>query len=224
MSEQAMQAWVARLSGFDSCTVSDACDSLGLDRVVSGLKPLWEGAKICGRVVTVQLAEVGDADGPSVPVHLGVRAIEASEPGDIIVVANAGRTGMGAWGGLLTRAAQRAGVAGVLVDGASRDIDEARELGFPVFGRAGVPRTARGRVVEVATGVRLKIAGMDVESGDVVIADGSGAVLIPAADLEQVVAEASRIHAREREFVAALDAGVAISEVLDGKYEQMLRT
>jgi regulator of RNase E activity RraA len=217
-----MDGLVARLSRFDSCTVSDACDALGVDRAVTGLRPVWEGARVCGRVVTVELAEVGDSDVPSAPVHLGVRAIEASEPGDVIVVANEGRIGMGGWGGLLATAAQRVGVAGVVVDGACRDVDEARELGFPVFARAGVPRTARGRVREVATGGRVRIAGIAVDSGDVIVADGSGVVVVSAADLERVVAEATRIHAREAEMVAALGAGVAIGEVLDSKYERML--
>jgi 4-hydroxy-4-methyl-2-oxoglutarate aldolase len=75
---------------------------------------------------------------------------------------------------LLSRAARRRGVRGVVVDGACRDIDEAQALGFPLYARAAVPTTARGRAIELATNVPVTIDGVSIAPADLVIADGSG--------------------------------------------------
>ena len=216
-----MDDLVERLATLDVCSVSDAMDALSIEGAVSGLVPLWEGARVVGRAVTVRLAE-----GPPPPgapaVHLGAAAIEASSPGDVIVVDNAGRTGMGGWGGLLTLAASLRGVGGVVVDGACRDVDEARELRFPTFAHRGVQRTARGRVHEAATGEPVQLAGIPVATGDIVMADGSGVVCLPAARAAEVVARAEQIRDRERDMQRALTAGTAVSRVLGGDYERML--
>ncbi|MQA88279.1 MAG: demethylmenaquinone methyltransferase, partial [Streptosporangiales bacterium] len=110
---------VARLSRLDSCAVSDALDVLGVRGVASGLFPVWEGARLVGRAVTVKLVPgVPPPDAPG--VHLGVRAIERCGPGDVIVVDNGGRVDMGGWGGLLSLAASLKKISGVVVDGACR--------------------------------------------------------------------------------------------------------
>ena len=213
---------VTRLKKMDVCCVSDALDALGLPGAVGGIGPVWEGARVVGRVRTVKLAEGAPPAGAS-PVHLGARAIEACMPGDVIVVDNAGRTGMGGWGGLLSLAASLRGVAGVVVDGACRDVDEAREMGFPAFARAPVCSTARGRVHEFSSGDPVVVSGMPVAPDDIVMADGSGIVFLTAASAAAVVERAEQILARERDMQRALRAGVAVSDVLGGSYEHMLR-
>lgn len=210
---------VDRLRTLDACTVSDALDALGLEGSVLGVPPLWEGARAVGRAVTTALEE-----GPATTtgVHLGVRAVEAAEPGDVIVVDNAGRTGMGAWGGLLSVAAHTRGVAGVVVHGACRDVDEARELGLPVFGAAGVCRTARGRAHEVSVGEPVHLGDVLVRLGDVVVADASGVVVVPAERLDDVVTAATAIAIKEAAMAERLRAGEPASAVLGAKYEGML--
>lgn len=217
-----MDDLVERLGTLDVCSVSDAMDALGVEGAVLGLVPLWQGARVAGRAVTVRLAE-GPPPAGAPAVHLGAAAIEASNPGDVIVVDNAGRTGMGSWGGLLTLAASLRGVGGVVVDGACRDVDEARELRFPTFARRGVQRTARGRVHEAATGGMVQLAGVPVFAGDIVMADGSGVVCLPAARAVEIVARAEQIRDRERDMVRALTAGTTVSSVLGGDYERMLQ-
>jgi len=213
---------VTRLGDLDVCCVSDALDALGLPGAVHGIRPVWEGARLVGRVRTVALAEgVPPADAP--PVHLGARAIEASKPGDVIVVDNGGRTGMGGWGGLLSLAASLRGVAGVVVDGACRDVDEARDMRFPAFARAPVCSTARGRVYEVSSGDPVDIDGVRVEDGDIVMADGSGVVFLAVARAADVVERAEQIATKERAMQRALRAGAAVSDVLGGAYERMLQ-
>lgn len=220
--EGATDPLVARLSALDVCCVSDALDALNLDGYIDALTPIWEGARLVGRAVTTKLAE-GPAPAGSAPVHLGARAIERARPGEVIVVDNQGRDRMGSWGGLLARAAQLAGVAGVVLDGACRDADEARELGFPAFARRAVARTARGRVHEESCGEPISLCGLPVASGDVVMADASGVVVLAAARAQEIVERAEMIARREAAMVARLRAGDRISQVLGADYEHMLR-
>lgn len=210
-----------RFAALDSCVLSDALDGFGIAGVVGGLSALWEGAAVAGPATTIKLvpglAEVGQP-----PVHLGARTIDAAQPGSVIVVDNGGRTEMGGWGGLLSLAATRNGISGVVLDGACRDVDEARELGFPVFARCGVPRTARRRVHEESVGEPVQIGGVTVREGDFVVADGSGVLVIPLERALDVVTEAERLNAREQEMAARLRAGESAASVLAQGYESMI--
>lgn len=213
-----------RLRGLDACTVSDALDSLGLPGAVAGIAPLWPCGTVSGRVRTVALRRLGDGQDPPSDSHLGARTIDSATPGDVVVVANDGRDDSAAWGGLLSAAAMRAGVAGVVVDGACRDVDEAAEMGFPVFARSATPISARGRTVEEATDVPVAVADVTVETGDLVVADRSGVVFIPGGSADEVLAAAQRIVARERSMLGELVEGATVAAVLDHRYESMLTT
>lgn len=210
-----------RLARLDTCAVSDALDACGIAGYVDCLLPMWAGARTVGRAVTTKLA-AGPAPAGSPRIHLGARAIEASRPGDVIVIDNDGRVGMGSWGGLLSLAASLRGVAGVITDGACRDVDEARQMRFPVFARRGAAPTARGRVHEVSCNEPVMLAGVPVSPGDIVMADGSGVVVIPAAEAERVARAAERIAGREAAMAASLREGVTVTEVLGAPYEDML--
>jgi 4-hydroxy-4-methyl-2-oxoglutarate aldolase len=139
------------------------------------------------------------------------------------VVEHRGRTDVSGWGGLLSRGAVGRGIAAVVVDGAFRDIDETREIGLPVFARAAVPHTARGRVAEHDFACPVTIAGLAVHPGDWVVADGSGVVFLPPARLEVVIARAEQILARETAMLRRIEAGMSIGDVMDARYEDMLK-
>jgi 4-hydroxy-4-methyl-2-oxoglutarate aldolase len=211
------QRW-ARL---DSCAVADALDRLGLIGVLGGVRALTGPVRVCGRVVTVLLGPPVEG-GPS--RHLCTAAVEAAREGEVLVVAHQARTDCAGWGGNLSRAARRRGLAGTIVHGAVRDVDESRALGYPVFGTATTPLTARGRAQEHAWGVAVDLGGVTVESGDWVVADGTGVVFVAASRAEQVLADAEEIAAREAAMAAALEAGAPISEVMGASYETMLRS
>ena len=212
----------ARLERLDPGAVSDALDRLGLSGVVTGLAPLSVPARrVAGRVVTVELGPpvVGPAGR-----HLGTAAIEAAGPGDVIVVAHQGRLDCAGWGGILSLAAQLRGVAGVIVDGACRDLDEARELGFPVFAKGVVPTTARARASELAWGRPITVGQcVRVRPGDLVLADGSGVVFVDAERADEVLDAAEDIAAREAAMADALRQGSRPSEVMGRSYEELLR-
>ncbi len=216
MSEQI----IARLSKLDTCAVSDALDRLGLRGAAVGIRPLWASPKIAGSVVTVKLRQIGSQRPKQ---HLGVGAIQAAQPEDILVVDNAGRLDVGSWGGLLALAAKARQLRGVILDGACRDVDEIREIGLPVFARGAVPITARGRIVEESFNKDIQCGGVRVRASDYVIADGSGVVFIPSARAEEVIAAAEAIARRENEMSDAIRAGRLVSEVFLGAgYEGML--
>ena len=110
---------VSRLRALDSCAVSDALDSHGLPPAVGGLRPLAAQRPAAGRAVTVLLGVPAAAPAPPAGApkrHLSTAAVDASGPGDVIVVAHQGRTDCAGWGGLLSRAAVIRGIDGVVVD------------------------------------------------------------------------------------------------------------
>lgn len=210
-----------RLARLDTCAVSDSLDRLGVPGTAAGLVALTTVKRIVGRCITVRL---GLDDGNTRKRHLCTAAVEAGGPGHVIVVAHNGRLDVAGWGGLLSLGASLRGVEGTIIDGACRDVDESRELAFPLYARAGVPTTARGRIVETAWNVPVNICGIQVGPGDFVIADGSGVVFVRAASAEEVLKTAERIAERERLMAADLCAGKPISDVMGTDYENMLTT
>jgi 4-hydroxy-4-methyl-2-oxoglutarate aldolase len=216
-----MDELLNRLSQLDSCAVSDALDTLGLPGAVTGIHRFSTDRRVSGRVLTVKL-EANDGR-PAASRHLGTAAIEAAGPGDVIVVEQ--RTGIdaAAWGGTLSLGAKLRGVAGVIVEGPARDVDEGRLHDFPVFARDHTSRTARGRLVEVGTNVPIAVGGVTVSPGDYVVADGSAVVFVSASDIARVLDAAEGIAAHEKAMVASLRAGTPISEVMGRRYETMLK-
>ena len=114
------------------------------------------------------------------------------------------------------------GIEGVILDGTCRDVDDSRDVGFPVFARAATPLTARGRVVEASMGEPIRVADLVVSPGDYVIADWSGVVFIGAARAEEVIATAEALAAREAAMAEAVRAGRSVVEVMGASYESML--
>jgi 4-hydroxy-4-methyl-2-oxoglutarate aldolase len=213
-----------RLKRLDCCAVSDALDKLGIaSQVAAGLEQRATTRRIAGPVVTYRLVPADQAPqraGP--PRHLGTTAIEAAQPGDVIVVEQ--RTGLdaGCWGGILTLGAKVRGIAGVVADGPVRDIDEARAYDFPVYCRSLTARTARGRVAELECNQPVTIGEVQVQPGDYVVADASGVAFVPRADAERVLDAAEAIAAKEAAMAKSLLGGRPISEVMGGNYEHML--
>jgi len=216
----AREAIVERLLKLDTCAVSDGMDRLGLMGATYGVRPLWPCPKIVGRAVTMKIKPIG-LDKPK--HHLGTLPIDAAQPGDVIVIDNGGRPDTSCWGGLLALAAKTKGISGVIIDGACRDVDESRDVGFPVFARGAVPMTARGRVMQESYNQEIEFAGVQVHSGDLVIADGSGVVIIPRSKEEEVVREAETVAATEARMAEGIRQGMSVLEVLQKLgYEQML--
>jgi len=216
----AMDPLLARLRALDICDLSDALDALGLEPAVTGLVQASAGKPVAGRAITVKLA-AGPAPGGSAR-HLCTEAVEAAGPDHIIVIEQ--RTGIdaAAWGGILSRAAQVRGIAGVVIDGPARDIEESDRIGFTVYARALTCRTARGRIHEAQCQAPIAFGDMTVDPGDYVAIDRSGCVVIPAARIADALARAEQIRDKSDDMAAAIYAGAPVSKVMGGEYERML--
>jgi regulator of RNase E activity RraA len=200
-----------RFGALDSAAVSDALDALGLPPGLGGIGPVWGHPAVVGLAVTVELE-------PFVPrpagAHIASSAIARAGPTDVLVVANQGRTDVSCWGGLLSLGASLRGVRGVIVDGACRDVGEARKLGFPVFARGHIPVTARGRLQQRATRAPVRIADRAVAPGDVVVADEAGVAFVPHDRAREVLAAAEAVADREQAIAADLRAGVPLPRAM----------
>ncbi len=210
-----------RLERLGTTNVSDALDALGLRGAVMGVLPVWDCPKVVGRAITVKITAAGLTPSRH---HLGIEAIDAAAPGDVIVVDNGGRRDVSCWGGILATAAKEKGVAGVVIDGACRDVDDYPEVGLPVYARNPVPVTARGRVMQEAFNVLIQCGGVQVRPGDVVMADRSGVCVIGREKLDEVLELAEQFYDKEVRMIQEIKAGVPILEV-DRKfaYEKMLK-
>lgn len=203
--------------------ISDALDALGLKGATYGIRPMWEGVeKIVGSALTVKLIAAGLTTSSH---HLGINAIAVAEPGDVILIDNSGRLDTSCWGGILSYAAKMKGIAGVVIDGACRDVDDCMEADFAVYARGAVVATARGRIMEEATNIMVQFGGVQVRPGDIVMADRSGVVIVPQEQSDQVLQKACELCKKEEQMIADIKAGMSIVDV-DKKYnyEKMLKS
>ena len=121
---------------------------------------------------------------------------------------------MSSWGGIVSIGAAERSVRGVITDGACRDVGQARELGFPVFARAQVPVTARGRLRQKSAGEPILIGEVTVRPGDVVMADEDGVVVVPRERATEVLDAARRLAGREAAIEAEVRARVPLPQAM----------
>jgi 4-hydroxy-4-methyl-2-oxoglutarate aldolase len=160
-----------------------------------GIRPLEPAKRAVGLAFPVQLraADASTADPGNYLDHIPPRAF--------VVLAAGGRTDCSVWGGNRSVSAIDRGAAGAVADGAYRDVDEHRELGFPVYGLAPISMASRGRLVVTGFDVAVVACGVRVEPGDLIAADSSGVVVVPQTQAERVVTEGEQIRdAEAREF------------------------
>lgn len=209
-----------RLAELDTNTVSDALDFLQLPGAVVGIRPLWDCPKVVGRASTVKLAPKTDT---APGVHLISPVIDAITTDDRVLVIAGGLDGISCWGDIIANAAVTKGIRGSVIDGFSRDIDGSASIGYPVYGRGVTMISARNRVVQVDSGVTIRVGGVDVAQDDYVIADRCGSVFIPAAVIEQVLALSERIAAREAGMIGAVRSGRSVADVMHDRQFEAIR-
>lgn len=195
-----------RAGRLDTATLSDAMDKLGIGGQCLGIKPLDPGFRLLGRAVTFQYAAATRPAG-SVGDY-----IDDVSPGSVIALDNGGREDATVWGDILTSVAHRRGIAGTLIDGACRDTDLARSLGYPVFSRSYSMRTGKDRVQLEASGTVVTIGDARVAPGDIVRGDADGAVVLPRAHEDAILDTAEEIERAEVSIRAALDQGMRLDE------------
>ncbi|MBI5275175.1 MAG: RraA family protein [Burkholderiales bacterium] len=209
-------------------TVADIHESMGTQGraalMSARMRPLKDGQKIAGPAVTA-FCWPGD----NLMMH---RALYLAKPGDVLVVVCQAELSGAQWGDLATRYALKKGLAGVIVQGCARDVDQVRALGMPVWSTHISPihpdKSGHGFV-----NAPVVCEGVNVRPGDLVVADGDGVICVPRDDAARVIAAAQAKMRKEDEAAekvrggaavwdlsgaAAIYAGMAIEEV-DAAYD-----
>ena len=209
------QEYRERFERLSSTNVSDAMDALGYRGFTCGIRPLRESwRKIVGPAVTMKMTAAGETPQKT---HLGMNAIASAKEGDVIVIDNGGRMDTSCWGGILANSAKMKGVAGTVIDGCCRDLDDCIDVDYKVFARGTVVCTARGRVIEESTNKLIQFGGVQVRPGDIVIGDSSGVVIVPQEHMEEILKKAEMLWQKEEDMIAEIKDGANILEV-DEKY------
>ena len=175
-----------RLLALPTTAISDATG--GHTNVDASIKPLADHFKIAGRVLTVRLP-----DGENGAV---LEAISKAEKGDILVIDAKGNTNRAVAGDFVMQLAQGVGVQGFVVDGVIRDLAAARAIDFPIFS-LGTTVAAGNKHGGGVVGGAISLGGVVVQSGDYLIGDIDGIVIIPQADVEWVIQGAEEKVAKD---------------------------
>ena len=194
----------ARLARIGTGAVSDALGKTGaMDHEI---RPRSDNSTMAGPAFTVR---VHTAD-----LLMVAKALSACPKEGVLVIDGHGEPNTALWGGLTTQAALKKGLAGVVVDGAIRDLADIRRSQLPVFARAVVPSAGGAEYVgEIQTTVQC--GGAVVNPGDWLVGDEDGVVVVPAARIEETLQMAERIITAERKIERAIRAGRDFGEILN---------
>jgi len=190
-------ALVDALRGAMTGHVVDSMSGRGaLDYRIKPIQP--ELSTICGTALTVKAAP-----GDNMAVNA---ALDVAKPGDIIVCATDSFVETAVVGDLLLGMMKNTGATGFVTDGLIRDLTGIRGVGLPCFAMGVNPNSPTGGGTGTV-GLPIMIGGVHVESGDVIIGDEDGVVVVPQADLAKVIETLAEVRALEAEAEAKVKAG-----------------
>jgi len=216
---------IARFAALEDLTgtVSDSLDKLGLQGALpaSTLVPTLPAARIVGQATTVRNVERTESPTQSALGGQGRmgehEAYNLAEPGDVVVIE--GLAGISNMGGQSATLAHRAGCAGAVIDGAYRDPSVSRGLGLPLWTRGATPVTGKWRLETVEINGRVRIAGVSVDAGDLVLADEAGVVFVPFAHVDAVLREAEKIDAGDARQKQDIAGGIDLATLAATRYK-----
>ena len=173
---------------------------------MTGIFSVCGNVKMVGKAVTVQTF-AGDWAKP-------VEAIDVADRNDILVINNDGGIHIAPWGELATQSCVQRGIAGVVIDGAVRDVDDIRALHFPLFAKAIVPNAGEPKGMgEINT--EILCCGQTVRPGDWIIGDESGVVVIPARQAMEIGRRALEVRKNEERIREEIRRGSTLSQVAE---------
>lgn len=204
---------VNRLRKIPTASLSDALNKIGVYGTMSyEFRPVIPGVKIVGFAVTIKDVASRRVAPPMEAINL----IDSCEPGSVVVrvVEGLDARNIALYGGLMALASKVRGLAGAVLDGATRDVVELREMGFQVFCRSFSPNTSVGRTEVAAVNVPVVCGGVKVRPGDIVVGDDDGVVVIPRDQAVKVIELAEEIDRVEKMEAEEIAKGIPFAEVL----------
>lgn len=204
-------------------SASDAMDKLGLSGAIpaSILAPSLPGKRMVGQAVTVRNVERPESATRNAQAGQGKmgehEAYNLADPGDVVVIE--GLTGVSNMGGQSATLAHRAGCAGAVIDGSFRDPEASRERGFPIWARGVTPITGKWRLATVEINGPVRIGGVSVNAGDLVLADEAGIVFVPFGHALAVLEQAEKIDSGDTRQKADIQAGMDLSTLAATQYK-----
>ena len=204
---------VALRSGLYTAVVADVLDGLGFRRQAVGVPlPRFSGqGLLVGRAKTTLWEGIDQVD-PR-PYELELKAVDECRPDEVLIAAADGSMRSGIWGELLSTAARNRGCAGVIVDGAVRDVAKMNEIGFLAFARGTCPLDSLNRQRVAAVDVDVEIGGVRIGPGDLVFADLDGVVVVPRAVEAEAISRALEKVAAENRVRDEIRSGSLAGEV-----------
>lgn len=199
-SSSADEALIASFRKTYPASVSDAVEIVtGKTGTMGHDMKLINGTPMVGRAVTSLVKPASpEAATPALSTKHSVEMIDEAQPGEVGVIVMEGTLEIAAMGNLMATAAKVRGMAGMVLDGAVRDVWDIRRMGLTVYARSISPRTAVGHYATVARNVPVSCGGITVRPGDIIVADEDGVVVVPREHAEAVLQKAREIDDRER--------------------------
>lgn len=170
------------------------------------IKPVAPNMSFCGVAFTIKARAVDNL--------VVWKALEIAQPGDVIVIATGGHLEHSTWGDLTSRVAVARGLAGIVTDGAVRDVEGLMEAGLPCFAAAVTPNSPQ-KDGPGELNVPVSCGGQVVQPGDILVGDRDGVVVVPRADAEQALAELRRVQQYEQDRLAAIARGELFQASVD---------
>jgi len=186
--------------------IADAVNRFGVNTGMFGLQCLVPGTKICGQAFTCLFGILAAGQEGTMDY------LDDVPTGNVVVLDNAGRLDYSCWGDLMSRVALRNGVNGTIADGIIRDIPEIREIGYPIFARATHMWTGKMHTYLEASQVPVRIAGVKVNPGDLIIGDDTGVLSVPFDLAEKVLAAAQEVREREKVIEGFINQGMRLDK------------
>ncbi|MGI9451821.1 MAG: RraA family protein [Geminicoccaceae bacterium] len=150
-----------------------------------------------------------------------IAALDLISPGDVLVISAQGFTETAVFGDNMARIAKQRGAVAVVTDGAVRDVDEIRQIGLPVFAAAVTPNSAfpsgPGEV-----GLPLSLGDVAIDTGDLVLGDGDGVVIVPSQKVDAIAESLSEVAALEAKLHAKIENGT-FETLLSEEVRQSIR-
>lgn len=196
-----------RFRALDTTCLSDACDKLGLPPCgLYHIAPAVPGHSCCGQAYTVHYLPCGTVKGTVGDF------LDDVEPGQVVVIDNGGRDWCTVWGDIMSLDASLKGIAGTIIDGVCRDLPAIARMGYPIYSKGAYMVTGKDRVYVDAVETPVSVSGLQVNPGDIMAADDSGAIRIPLEHALEVLEIAEGIAATEAEIERLVRSGMPLKE------------